>query len=127
MPEVQVRSELACERPHRVILRSGRNAQARVALASCFRDEPPEQNRADALPSHRGLDAERDFGQRVRRLIRWMQLRRAANRVVFDVGYDDRVVFGASGSIAFNEAVIEEAVKAIMPACRIEPQQMIAQ
>ena len=43
MPEVQVRSELACERPHRVILRSGRNAQARVALASCFRDEPPEQ------------------------------------------------------------------------------------
>ena len=54
MPEVQVRSELACERPHRVILRSGRNAQARVALASCFCDEPPEQNRADALPSHRG-------------------------------------------------------------------------
>ena len=48
MPEVQVRSELACERLHRVILRSGRNAQARVALASCFRDEPPEQNRADA-------------------------------------------------------------------------------
>lgn len=127
MPEAQVCSELACERPHRVILRSGRNAQARVALASCFRDEPPEQNRADALPFNRGLDAERDFGQRVRRLIRWMQLRRAANRVVFDVGYDDRVVFGASGSIAFNQAVIEEAVKAIMPACRIEPQQMIAQ
>lgn len=127
MPEVQLRAELAGERPHRVILRSGRDAQARVALASRFRDQPPEQNRANALPSHRGLDAERDFGQRVRRLIRWMQLRRAANHVVVDVGYDDRAVSGASGSIAFNKPVIEEAIKAIMPACCIEPQQMIAQ
>jgi len=55
-----------------------------------------------------------------------MQLRRAANQAVFDVGDDDRAVFGASDSIAFNEIVIEEAVEALMPACRIEPQQMIA-
>ena len=56
-----------------------------------------------------------------------MQLRRAANHVVVDVGYDDRAVSGASGSIAFNKPVIEEAIKAIMPACCIEPQQMITQ
>ena len=60
-------------------------------------------------------------------MIRWMQLRRAANHVVVDVGYDDRAVSGASGSIAFNKPVIEEAIKAIMPACCIEPQQMITQ
>ena len=39
----------------------------------------------------------------------------------------DRAIVGAFGGIALDEAVIHEAVKAVMAASAIEPQQMIAQ
>src|ERR1019366_7295312 len=56
-----------------------------------------------------------------------MQFRRAAYHAVFDVSDDDGAVIGAFGGIVFDEAVIHEAVEAVMAALLIEPQQMIAQ
>ena len=56
-----------------------------------------------------------------------MQLRRAAYHAVFEIGDDDRAIVGAFRGIAFNEAVIHEALEAVMTAHAIEPQQMIAQ
>ncbi len=56
-----------------------------------------------------------------------MQLRRAPYHAVFEIGNDDRAVVGAFRGIAFDEAVIHEALEAVMTAYVIEPQQMIAQ
>ena len=56
-----------------------------------------------------------------------MQFRRAAHHAVLDIGDDDGAIVGAFRGIAFDEAVIHEAVEAVMTALRIEPQQMIAQ
>ena len=56
-----------------------------------------------------------------------MQFRRAPHHTVLDVGDDDGAVVGAFGGIALDEAVIHEAMEAVMAACRIEPQQVIAQ
>src|SRR4029077_11373758 len=56
-----------------------------------------------------------------------MQLGCAADDAVLHVGNDDRAVTCALFGIAFDEAVIQEAVEAVVPASRIEPQQVIAQ
>ncbi len=79
------------------------------------------------MPAHPRLDAEGDLGQRIRRLIRRMQFRRAPHHAILDVGDDDGAVVGAFGGIALDEAVIHEAVESVMAACRIKPKQMVAQ
>ncbi len=56
-----------------------------------------------------------------------MQFRRAAHHAVLDIGDDDGAVVGAFRGVAFDEAVVHEAVEAIMAALAVEPQQMIAQ
>jgi len=73
------------------------------------------------LPPHARLDAESDLGLGIRGLIGRMQFRRAAYHAVLDVSDDDGAVVGAFGGVAFDEVVIHEAVKAIMPARGIEP------
>ena len=55
-----------------------------------------------------------------------MQFRRAAHHTVLDIGDDHRAIASAFRGIAFDEAVIHEAVEAIMAAGRIEPQQVVA-
>src|SRR5450432_818428 len=122
-----MRAELAGERPHRLVLRAGGDPQAAVTLRSRFRDQLSKQDAADALASHAVLDAESDFGLRIRGLIGRMQLRRAAYHAVLDIGDDDSTVVSAFRGIAFDEVVIHEAMKAIMSALRIEPQQVVAQ
>ena len=56
-----MRAELVGKRPHRVILRAGRDPQGVVALRSRFCDQLFEQDAADALPSHARLNAESDL------------------------------------------------------------------
>jgi hypothetical protein len=56
-----------------------------------------------------------------------MELRRAAYHAVLDIRNDDGAVVSAFRGIAFDEIVIHEAVKAIMPALPIEPQKVIAE
>ena len=122
-----MRAELAGERPHRLILRAGRDPQGAVAFRSGFRGQLFEQDAADALPSHARLNAESDLRQRVRGLIRRMQFRRAAHDAVLDIGDDHSAIVSAFGGIAFDEVVIHEAVEPVMTALWIEPQKMIAQ
>src|SRR5229473_863196 len=127
MAERQMRTELVGERPHRLILRTRRDPQAAVTLRSRFRDQPSKQNAADALASHARLDAEGDLCLRIRGMIGRMQLRRAAYHAVLDIGDDDSTVDSAFRGIALDEVVIHEAMKAIVSALRIEPQQVVAQ
>src|ERR1700676_3014385 len=56
-----------------------------------------------------------------------MQFRRAAYHAVFEISDDDRAIVGAFCGIAFDEAVIHEAVETVTTALSIEPQKMIAQ
>src|ERR1700736_167118 len=56
-----------------------------------------------------------------------MQFRRAANHATLQVGDDDGTIVSAFAGVALNEAVIHEAVEAVMAALRVEPQQVIAQ
>ena len=56
-----------------------------------------------------------------------MQFRRTAHHAVLDIGDDDGAIIGAFRGVALDEAVIHEAIEAVMSAVRIEPQQMIAQ
>src|SRR6267142_16537 len=125
--ECQMRTELAGECPHRLVLRAGGDPQEAVTLRPRLGDQLSEQDAADALASHAGLDAESDLRQRIRGLIRRMELRRAAYHAVLDVRDDDGAVVSAFGGIAFDEIIIHEAVKAIMPALPIEPQKVIAE
>ncbi len=123
----QIGAELGGQPAHRVILHAGGDAQAAIALPARFRDHPFEQQATDATPAHAGFNAERDFRQAVLGLLRRMQLGRTAHDAVFHVGDDDGAVAGAFGSVALYEAVIQEAVEAVMAAGGIEPQQMVAQ
>jgi hypothetical protein len=125
--EGQIRAELVGQRPHRLVLRARGDPQGLVALRSRLRDQLLEQDAADAMPAHPRLDAEGDLGQRIRRLIRRMQFRRAPDHTILDVGDDDGAVVGAFGGIALDEAVIHEAVESVMAACRIKPKQMVTQ
>jgi len=52
---------------------------------------------------------------------------RAAHHAVLDISDDDSAVVSAFRGIAFDEIVIHEAVKAIMPALPIESQKVIAE
>ena len=122
-----MRAELAGERPHRLVLRAGGDPQGAIALGARFRDQLPEQDAADAVPSHGRFHAEGDLRQRVRRLLRRMQFRRAAHHAVLDIGDDDGAIVGAFRGVTLDKAVIHEAVEAIVAAGPIEPQQMIAQ
>jgi hypothetical protein len=98
-----------------------------MALPARLRDQPLKQQAADALAAHAFLDAEGDLGPSVVRLLRRMQLRRAANHPALHVGNDDRAIVGTFGRIAFDKTVIEIAVETVVAALRIEPQQVIAQ
>src|SRR5712672_4866098 len=122
-----MRTELAGERPHRLVLRAGRDPQEVVTLRARFGDQLSEQDAADALASHAGLDAESDLRQRIRGLIGRMELRRAAYHAVLDVRNDDGAVVSAFRGITFDEIIIHEAVKAIVSALPIEPQKVIPQ
>ncbi len=56
-----------------------------------------------------------------------MQFRSASYHAVFEISDDDGAIIGAFCGIAFDEAVIQEAMEAIATAFRVEPQKMIAQ
>src|SRR5439155_834048 len=64
--EHELRAELVGERPHRLVLRTGGDPQALVALGTRHRDQLAKENAADTPPTHRRFDAERDLGERVR-------------------------------------------------------------
>src|SRR5262249_2577394 len=49
------------------------------------------------------------------------------NLIVFDVGHDDGLRTEAPRDVVVDETVIDRTVKAVTPAFRIKPQQMIAQ
>ena len=127
MPEHELRAELVGKRPHRLVLRAGGDPQALVALGTRFRDQLAEQDTADTPPAHRPLDAERDLGKRIRRLVRRMQFGRAANHAVLEKGDDGRAVIGAFLGVALDEAVVHEAMETVAAAVAVEPQQVIAQ
>src|SRR5437763_17143729 len=110
-----MRAELSRERAHRIILRTGGDAQAAIAFPARFPDQTLEQQAADAAPPHAVLDAEGDLGKLAVRLRR-MQLRRAAHQAVFHIGNDDGAVGGTSGSITLDETVIQDAVETIVTA-----------
>ncbi len=63
MTKCQVRAEFLRQRPHRLILRAGRDPQGPITLGAGFRDQLFEQDAADALPAHARLDAEGDLGE----------------------------------------------------------------
>ena len=100
MAKGQVRAELVGERPHRIILRTGGDAQAVIAFRPGFRDQLPEQDDADPLPTQMGFDTEGDFRQVIGRGIRRMQFGCATNDAIFDIGDDDRAILGAFGGVA---------------------------
>ena len=56
-----------------------------------------------------------------------MQFGRTANHAVLKERDDHCAVIGALFGVALDEAVVHEAMEAIMPAVAVEPQQMIAQ
>jgi len=56
-----------------------------------------------------------------------MQLGCTAHHAIFDVSNDDGTIIGALLGVALDKAVVHEAVKAIMAAGSIQPQQMFAQ
>ena len=56
-----------------------------------------------------------------------MQFGRTAHQAVLEIGDDDGAVIGAFLGVTDNEAVVHEAVEAIMAAGAIQPQQVIAQ
>ena len=56
-----------------------------------------------------------------------MQFGRAAHHAVLEKGDDDGAIIGAFLGVALDETVVHEAMKAIMAAGAIQPQQMIAQ
>ena len=122
MAESQMRAELVGERLHRLVARAGGDAQILVALGVRFRDQLAEQDDADALPAHGRFHAERNLGHRIRRLLRRMQLGCAAHHAILDVGDDDGAVIGALFGVTLDEAVVHEAVEAIMAAGSIQSQ-----
>jgi len=56
-----------------------------------------------------------------------VQLRRASDDAVLEIGDDDGTVAGAFGGVALQEAIIHEAVETVVAALGIKPQQVIAQ
>ena len=127
LTERQMRAELVGERPHCRVLRACGDAQLPVALCARFRDQLPEQETADAAPPRRSLHAECDLRKGVRRLLWRVQFGRSPHYPVLEVGDNDRAIVGAFFGIALNEAVVDEAMKAIIAARSIKPQKMIAQ
>ena len=111
-----MRAELIRQRPHRVVLRTGGDPQAAIAFGARFRDQIPEQDAADATTSHGGFHAEGDLRQRVRGLLRRMQFGRAAHRAVLEVADDDGAIMRAFFGIALDEAVVHEAMEAVVTA-----------
>src|SRR5205085_4636390 len=76
---------------------------------------------------YRRFNAEGDFRQCIGGLLRRMQLGSAAHHAIFDIGNDQRAVVGAFFGVTLDEAVVHEAMEAIMAAGAVEPQQMVAQ
>ena len=56
-----------------------------------------------------------------------MQFRSAAHHSVLDIGDDDGAIMSTFFGIAFDKAVVDETVEAVMTAGMVEPQQMVAQ
>src|ERR1700676_2266414 len=56
-----------------------------------------------------------------------MQFCSASDHAIFEISNDDGTVAGALCGIAFDEAIVHEAVEAVAAARLIKPQQMIAQ
>ena len=56
-----------------------------------------------------------------------MKFRSTANHAVLEISNHDRSVVRAFFRVTLDEAVVHEAVEAVMTARMIEPQQMIAQ
>src|SRR5215208_6870623 len=56
-----------------------------------------------------------------------MQFGGATHHAILEIGDDDSAVIGAFFGVTFDEAVVHEAMKAVMAAGTIEPQQVIAQ
>src|ERR1700722_3235761 len=54
-----------------------------------------------------------------------MKLRCTPHHAVFEIGDDNGPVARAFFRVTLDEAIVQEAVKAIMPALVIKPQQMI--
>src|SRR6202051_9304 len=122
-----MRAELVGERAPRLVLRARRDPQGMVAPRSCFRDQLPKQDAADALTPYARLHAESDLRHGIRRLVGQMQLRSPSDNAAFDIGDDDCAITGTFRGIVFDEAVVQKSVKTITTAVRVEPQQMIAQ
>ena len=105
--------------PEQAAVRGG-DAQVLVALGPRHRDQLAEQHGADALPAHLAFDAEGNLGNAVVRLLRRMQLGRTAHRAVLEIGDDDGAVIGAFLGVFLDEAVVHEAMEAIMAAGSIQ-------
>src|SRR5262249_29393914 len=112
MAKHQMCPELAGERTHRLILPIRGYTYSPVTPPARFRDQALEQDATDPSPADAGFDAESHLGQGVVRLLRRMQLGRAAHRAVFHIGNDDRAVVRALLGVARDEAVIQKAVEA---------------
>src|ERR1700690_2574545 len=56
-----------------------------------------------------------------------MQFRSTSHRPAFEIGNDDSAVACTFCGIAFDEAIVHEAVEAVMATFPIKPQKMIAQ
>src|ERR1700692_2231229 len=122
-----MRAELVGERAPRLVLRARRDPQGMVAPRSCFRDQLPKQDAADALTPYARLHAESDLRHSSRRPIGRMQLRSPSDHAAFDIDDDYRAIIGTFRGIVFDEAVVQKSVKTVTQALRVEPQQMIAQ
>src|ERR1700761_2097132 len=70
--ERQMRAKFLRQRPHRVVLRTGGDAQSGKALAARLRDQSPKQRATDATTAHGILDAKGDLRLAVWRLLRRM-------------------------------------------------------
>ena len=122
-----MRAKFIGERSHCVVARAGGDTQFLVALGSRHRDQLAEQDRADTVPAHAALDAERNLGNRIIGLVGRMQLGRPAHHAFVQVCNNDGAVIGALFGVALDKTVVHEAVKAIMAAAAIQPQKVIAQ
>jgi hypothetical protein len=61
--ECQLGAEFLGERPHRLVLRAGRDPQGAVTPGAGLRDQLFEQDAADAQPTLAGFDAKGDLGE----------------------------------------------------------------
>src|SRR5436190_18584359 len=56
-----------------------------------------------------------------------MQFGSTTHHAILEIANDDRAVIGAFFGVTFDEAVVHEAMKAVMTAGAVEPQKVIPQ